>query len=193
MRSRLGIFVMFFGGVIPKVTMAEDEVEFQKELQTIEEDVNKMKKKVFSAKATLNLLRELVVQGSESGSRVNVHQIDQLGKSYALEKASYVLDGKPIYGRSDNFETTDLMVFEGEIGPGDHNLAVELELRGNGLGLFNYVNKYGFTIRNTISFSSQEGQNCAVRVIAETRSAFKYSYEERPNIIFQTICSEMSE
>jgi len=86
-----------------------------------------------------------------------------------------------------------LMVFEGEIGPGEHNLAVELELRGNGFGLFNYVNKYVFTVRNTISFSSQEGQNCAVRVIAESRSAFKYSFEERPNILFQTICSEMSE
>ncbi len=171
--------------------------EFQKELLTIEEKVTALKKNVFSAKATLNLLRELVVQGNVSGSKANIWQINELNGGYVVKSAAYVLDGKPIYNINDASgefgSKNEVMVFEGEMGVSEHTLTVELELAGSGGGLFSYVDDYVFTVRSATSFSSEEGENCVVRTILEKRSPWAYSYEERPNIKFQTICSEFGE
>lgn len=184
----------------PSVVLAEDSAEdkdFQKELLTIEEKVTALKKNVFSAKATLNLLRELVVQGNVSGSKANIWQINDLNGGYVIKSASYVLDGKPIYNINDASgdlgSKNELMVYDGEMGVDNHTLTVELELAGSGRGLFSYVDDYVFTVRNATSFSSAEGENCVVRTVIEKRSALSYTYERRPNIVFQTICSEFGE
>lgn len=184
----------------PSVVLAEDSAEdkdFQKELLTIEEKVTALKKNVFSAKATLNLLRELVVQGNVSGSKANIWQINNLNGGYVIKSASYVLDGTPIYNINDASgdlgSKNELMVYDGEMGVDNHTLTVELELAGSGRGLFSYVDDYVFTVRNATSFSSQEGENCVVRTVIEKRSALSYTYEKRPNIVFQTICSEFGE
>ena len=184
----------------PSVVLAEDSAEdkdFQKELLTIEEKVTALKKNVFSAKATLNLLRELVVQGNVSGSKANIWQINDLNGGYVIKSASYVLDGTPIYNINDASgdlgSKNELMVYDGEMGVDNHTLTVELELAGSGRGLFSYVDDYVFTVRNATSFSSQEGENCVVRTVIEKRSALSYTYEKRPNIVFQTICSEFGE
>ena len=186
----------------PSLVFAEEAVsaedkDFQKELLTIEEKVTALKKNVFSAKATLNLLRELVVQGNVSGSKANIWQINQLNGGYVIKSASYVLDGTPIYNINDASgdlgAKSELMVYDGEMGVDDHTLTVELELAGSGRGLFSYVDDYVFTVRSATNFSSEEGENCVIRSVIEKRSAFSYSYEQRPNIVFQTICSEFGE
>ena len=186
----------------PSIVSAEESVsaedkDFQKELLTIEEKVTALKKNVFSAKATLNLLRELVVQGNVSGSKANIWQINQLNGGYVIKSASYVLDGTPIYNINDASgdlgSKSELMVYDGEMGVDNHTLTVELELAGSGRGLFSYVDDYVFTVRSATSFSSEEGENCVIRSVIEKRSAFSYSYEQRPNIVFQTICSEFGE
>ncbi len=186
----------------PSIVLAEeavsvDDKDFQKELLTIEEKVTALKKNVFSAKATLNLLRELVVQGNVSGSKANIWQINQLNGGYVIKSASYVLDGTPIYNINDASgdlgSKSELMVYDGEMGVDDHTLTVELELAGSGRGLFSYVDDYVFTVRSATNFSSEEGENCVIRSVIEKRSAFSYSYEQRPNIVFQTICSEFGE
>ena len=178
-------------------SVSVDDKDFQKELLTIEEKVTALKKNVFSAKATLNLLRELVVQGNVSGSKANIWQINQLNGTYVIKSASYVLDGTPIYNINDASgdlgSKNELMVYDGEMGVDEHTLTVELELAGSGRGLFSYVDDYVFTVRSATSFSSEEGENCVVRSVIEKRSALSYTYEQRPNIVFQTICSEFGE
>ena len=177
--------------------LAEDNGEFKSELLSIEEEVNSMKKNVFSAKATLNLLRELVVQGSSTGSRATIWHVNELGKTYVVESISYVLDGNSEFVKTDVSgemnEKSEIMVFEGGIPPGKHTLSVEMRLRGNGYGLFNYVDQYGFNVQSSTSFNSEEGQNCTVRVVAQKKSGISFSFYERPNIVFQPICSQMSE
>ena len=183
--------------VLAEEAVSVDDKDFQKELLTIEEKVTALKKNVFSAKATLNLLRELVVQGNVSGSKANIWQVNQLNGGYVIKSASYVLDGTPIYNINDASgdlgSKSELMVYDGEMGVDDHTLTVELELAGSGRGLFSYVDDYVFTVRSATSFSSEEGENCVIRSVIEKRSAFSYSYEQRPNIVFQTICSEFGE
>lgn len=175
-------------------SLADENTDFQTELLGIEEDVNAMKKNVFSAKATLNLLRELVVQGSSTGSKATIWQVNDLGRSYVIESVSYVLDGKPAYSRTtEDLNQRELMVFEGDMSTGEHTLSVEMKLRGKSIGFINYMDQYAFNVQSSLRFSSEEGQACIIRVLSESRSVLSYSYYERPNIQFQTVCSEMSE
>ena len=194
MRRHIALFALF---ATPTIALAEDDLDFNNELLQIEEEVNSMKKNVFQAKATLNLLRELVVQGSSAGSRATIWHVNDLGRTYVVESVSYILDGKSEFVKTDvsgEMNSLDeMMVFEGGIPTGKHTLSVEMRLRGNGYGVFSYVDKYGFNVQSSTVFSSEEGQNCTVRVIAEKKSGFAYSFYERPNIVFQPICSEMSE
>lgn len=179
------------------VEMPEVDQEFQNELLAIEEKVTSLKKNVFGAKATLNLLRELVVQSSVSGSNANIWQVNQLGNAYTITNVSYMLDGESIKRESDpsgeKNQKSEQLVFDGDMGVGAHTLTVEYELVGQSGGLFSYVSDYKFSVRNSINFDSEEGENCVIRVTATARSAFSYSYEERPNIEFKPICSEMGE
>jgi len=194
MRLTISLFTIF---MLPSIAFAEDDREFQNELLSIEEEVNSMKKNVFSAKATLNLLRELVVQGSSTGSRATIWHVNDLGKNYIVESVSYVLDGNSEFVKTDVSgemnKQSEIMVFEGSLPTGKHTLSVEMRLRGNGFGVFNYVDQYGFNVQSSTVFNSEEGENCIVRVSAEKKSGISYSFYERPNIIFQPICSEMSE
>lgn len=180
--------------LLPSSGFADENSDFQTELLGIEEDVNAMKKNVFSAKATLNLLRELVVQGSSTGSKATIWQVNNLGRSYVIESVSYVLDGKPAYSRTtEDLNQQELMIFEDDMSTGEHTLSVEMKLRGNSLGFINYMDQYAFNVQSSLRFSSEEGQACIIRVLSESRSVLSYSYYERPNIQFQTVCSEMSE
>lgn len=204
MRRISQLLVLIFSGFISLSAEANEEEaspqsdeDFQNELLTIEEKVNSLKKNVFGAKATLNLLRELVVQSSVSGSNANVWQINELGGTYAVTSVSYMLDGESIKRASDssgeNNKKREQMIFDGDMGVGDHTLAVEYELVGQGRGLFSYVSDYKFAVRSSTTFSSKEGENCVVRVVLSARSPLTYSYEERPHIDFQPICSKMGE
>ena len=204
MRRINQLMVLVFGGLLSVTAEANDEVEtpetdeeFQNELLSIEEKVTSLKKNVFGAKATLNLLRELVVQSSVSGSNANIWQINQLGNAYAITNVSYMLDGESIKRESDPSGEKNLkkeqLIFDGDMGVGEHTLSVEYELVGQGRGLFSYVSDYTFEVRSATTFSSEEGENCVVRVVVNARSPLSYSYEERPNIEFQPICSEMAD
>ena len=93
MRSQSIFIVLSSLFLFSTSSLADENRDFQTELHGIEEDVNAMKKNVFSAKATLNLLRELVVQGSNSGSKATIWQVNDLGRGYVIESVTYVLDG----------------------------------------------------------------------------------------------------
>jgi hypothetical protein len=69
-------------------TAAADPKSFDLELRTMEEDVNALKEQVFRSKAILQLLKEIVVQGSSTGSRATIWHVDKLGASYRIESVS---------------------------------------------------------------------------------------------------------
>src|SRR5688572_23892599 len=86
-------------------TSAEDpervQSELNREIRTVEQDVNGLKERVFRSKATLQLLRELVMEGSSLGSRLVVWHVNKMGPAYTLESVSYFLDSKNIYNKLD--------------------------------------------------------------------------------------------
>lgn len=137
-------------------------------LIVVEEKVNTLKEKVFRSKAQLLLLQETLLQGVISTSKITIVHQDKIGNSFYMTSAAYSLDGTPIFSRSDlngslnNKKTFDL--FSGSIRPGPHRLSVELRYRGNGFGIFSYLNSYRLRIRSSYAFTVQEGKAITIQV-----------------------------
>lgn len=166
----------------------QDDADYSKELRTVEEEVNGLKERVFRSKATLQLLKELVVEGASSGARVVVWHLNQMGKGYAMESVQYFLDGKNVYTKVDPggqlAAVKEMKVHEQSVPPGTHNLQVKMVLRGAGYGVFQYLRTYQFNVNGSYSVKVDDGRAAVVRVIADTRGGMR-NFVDRPMVRFE--------
>lgn len=167
------------GASTPAGTAAYDP-----KLGTMEEQVNGLKEQVFRSKATLQLLKELVIQGANAGAQSTILHYNDLSNSYRLESIAYYLDGQSVYARFDPsgnlHEADELRVFEGALPPGQHQLTVNLVLRGHGFGVFNYVEGYTFTVQSNYTFTAAEGEAARVEVTINEKK--RGSFTEKPQV-----------
>ena len=168
-----------------EVDAEQDASELRRELRTVEEDVSNLKERVFRSKATLKLLKELVVEGVAAGSRVAIWHVNQLGGGYSMESAQYFLDGKNVFSKVDPGGTLDtvreIKVYEQTLPPGQHALQVNYVLRGKGYKVFSYLRSYQFKVQSSYAFDVQEGRLAVVRVIANSKGGLK-NFVERPTV-----------
>jgi len=166
--------------------------DFNQELLTREEEVPSLKEQVFRSKATLPRLEEIVVQGTTQGSSATIWHVNKLGNGYTLEGVAYFLDGRGQFAKSDPTglldEQREFKVFDSALPPGNHNLTINMKLRGNGFGVFSYVKNYTFNVQSSTVFVAEEGKQCQVRVVANERKGIGRSFTERPNVTFETRC-----
>lgn len=167
-----------------------------RELSTVEEEVTSLKERVFRSKATLELLKELVVDPAVSGSRLVLWHENDLGGAYQLVSAQYFIDGRSVYNRVDPTGGLDasreLLVAEQTLPPGSHTLQVNLVLRGEGYKLFSYLRDYQFTVSSSYAFDIEEGRASVLRVSAESRGGLR-SFEERPTVRYDERIENYSE
>lgn len=172
-----------------------DPKSFDLELRTMEEDVNALKEQVFRSKAILLLLKEIVIQGSSGGSRATIFHVDKLGASYRIESVSYYLDGQSRFSQADNNgdlnASKELEVWDGAIPPGTHTLSATIKVRGDGMGLFSYVENYTFTVQASDNFEAEEGKACQVRTLVGQKKGIARSFTERVNVTFETRCDPL--
>ncbi|HJN75321.1 MAG TPA: dihydrolipoamide acetyltransferase [Myxococcota bacterium] len=163
--------------------------EFNKRLGTMEEHVNTLKEQVFRSKATLQLLKEIVIQGGSAGARSTIFHVNGLGPSYRLESVAYYLDGQSIFAKADPGGSLDsakeLKVWDGAIPPGSHNLTVNMVLKGNGFGVFNYVDGYTFKVQSSYAFTADEGQATTLNVEINEKKGFGVGFAERPTVEYE--------
>ncbi|HCH64994.1 MAG TPA: dihydrolipoamide acetyltransferase [Deltaproteobacteria bacterium] len=175
---------------------AGDPADFNRALRTVEENVHALKEQVFRSKATLQLLQEIVVQGSATGARSTIWHENKLGRSYTVESIRYFLDGQPKFVKVDTDNGLDdlqeVKVFEGAVPPGSHQLVVNMRLRGNGYGIFSYVEQVQLTVQATTTFTAEEGKSCSVRALLDERKGLGRSFTERPAVQFETQCVRLS-
>lgn len=170
--------------------------EFDRELLSVEEEVNSLKERVFRSKATLQLLAEIVAQGTGSGSRARITHVNELGRAYRVKSLSYYVDGQARFTRSPTEGGTsdldEVVVFDGPLSPGSHKIAVTMQLQGSG-GVFNYVDAIDFTLQSNATIDVEEGAECLVRVEADERGGMTRSFTERPDISFDVRCNRIME
>lgn len=162
----------------------ERGVVYTQKLKGIEERVNALKEKVFRSKARLFLLRETVLHGAVSGAKGVLFHVNQLSSSYTLVSMTYFLDGTKIYSRADVTgelsKREELKIFEGNIPAGNHQVTVNLELRGNGFGVFSYLNSYKIKVQGNCNFIAEEGKVSRLRIISYEKGGLQRNFVERP-------------
>jgi hypothetical protein len=168
---------------------ADDGVSYEMRVKELEEKVNDLKEKIFRSKSRLVLLKETVLRGKIAGSKsVIVHQ-NEMGSALKLEQAIYSLDGNQIYNKLDRdgdlADKDSIELFNGAIVPGKHNVSVMLVYRGNGYGVFSYLQGYKFTIRSSYTFTAEEGKTTEVKVVAFEKGNFTTALQDRPDVRYE--------
>ena len=171
--------------------------DYHLELLSLEEDVNSLKERVFRSKATLQLLKEIVIEGSTTGSRATVWHVNELSKSYDVVSITYLLDGQSVYSRTNDdgslADSKEVKIWEGALPPGNHNITVSAVLQGNGFGVFKYVENYNFSVRSTYGFEAEDEHHASVRVILDERNGVGQSFIERPQVTYEVQSTRLSE
>ncbi|MGC4122102.1 MAG: dihydrolipoamide acetyltransferase [Myxococcales bacterium] len=162
--------------------------EFSIRVKTMEEQVNDLKEKIFRTKARLLLLQESVLGGgsiSQGAKAVLVHR-NEMGSSFYLESVAYALDGAPVYTKvdvdGDLDKKEEFEIFNGRIVPGQHQIAVKLQFRGHGFGIFSYLEGYKFKVQSSYTFDAEPGKITTVKVVGHEKGGITTDLKDRPSV-----------
>jgi hypothetical protein len=177
-----------FGGSTPNTRQSEI---YGDRLDTLQADVDTLKDKVFRSKARLALLKETVLRGVMAGSRIIVVHRNLMGSGFRLVHVAYILDGAQIYARTDETGSLDsedeVIVYDGNLPPGPHNVTVELTYQGHGFGVFSYLSGYTFESRSSHSFDAPENGALKLASIGFERGNITTEMKNRPSVSWQEI------
>ncbi len=163
-----------------------------RELLTSEEQVDQTKERVFRAKATLQLLREIVIEGSSNGGRLVIQHVNKLAGGFVLESVLYTLDGQNKLAKADASgalnQNREIQVSDGMVASGKHTLAVEFKVRPTGFGVFKYAQNYTIDVRDTYPFTVELGKGCTLRATISEKGGAVDRLEERAKVSYDLKC-----
>lgn len=164
---------------------AEEQNELK--VRSLEERVSDLKEKIFRTKARLMNLQEMVIGGDiTTGSKAVLVHRNEMGSSFYLESVAYVLDGAPVYTKTDvdgDLEKREeFEIFNGRVVPGNHQIAVQLVYRGHGYGLFSYLEGYKFRVQSSYAFNAEAGKVNTIRVVGFERGGITAELKDRPAV-----------
>lgn len=159
------------------------------QIKNLEEKVNELKERVFRSKARLTLLQETVLMGKIAGAKVNLVFNNEMGASFKIESVSFSLDGTQIFSKvNQDGSLEDNDIFEilpsSSMVPGNHTIDVYLVYRGNGFGLFSYLNQYRFKVKSSYTFYVEEGKITKVKIVAYEKGSLTTDLKDRPAVRF---------
>lgn len=155
-------------------------------LRDLEDRINRLKEQIFRSKARLSLLAETVLDRKIAGAKATITFRNEMGGSFRLVKATFLLDGGPIFNKTDEggslAEREIINLYDGPVMPGDHTLSVVLHYRGHGYGIFSYLKGYSFKTRSSRSFTVNEGKVMKLDVVGYESGGVTTPLEERPDV-----------
>jgi len=164
---------------------ADDLHDF--ELRELEEKVVGLKEKVFRAKTRLLLLKERLLNDVIAEAKVVIFHENDMGASFKPVQVLYHLDGEKIYFADDSSklleEQQQIEIFNQNMVPGNHVLAVEMVYRGDS-SVFAYLKDYLFKLRASYTFYATKGKITTVRATGYQKGDITYDLRERPSITF---------
>lgn len=161
-------------------------------LDGIEAEVNALKDRIFRSKARLAVLRDTVMSGVAAGSRVVLAHRNLMGVGFRLVRIVYSLDGAQIFARSDDSGALDqedeILIFDGTLTPGPHEIRIELTYQGQGYGVFSYLRGYTFKSPQNHSFVVSEGGG-QFKLVSKgyERGNITTEMKDRPAVEFQVV------
>jgi hypothetical protein len=177
-----------FAGGTPDVRQSEI---YGDRLDGLQNEVETLKDKIFRSKARLTLLKETVLRGVLAGSRVIIAHRNLMGSGFRLVRIVYLMDGAQIYARTDETGGLDsedeLVIYDGNLPPGPHNVTVEALYRGHGYGVFSYLSQYTFESRNSHSFTAPENGAIKVSSVGFESGNITTEMRDRPSFQWQEL------
>ncbi|MGI5861010.1 MAG: dihydrolipoamide acetyltransferase [Myxococcales bacterium] len=174
--------------VEPAAGPQTSDEEFTLRVKTMEEQVNDLKEKIFRTKARLLLLQESILGGgsiSQGAKAVLVHR-NEMGGSFVLESVAYALDGAPVFTKvdvdGDLDKKEEIEIFNGRIVPGQHQIAVKLNFRGHGFGVFSYLEGYKFKVQSSYTFDAEPGKITSIKIVAFEKGGITTDLKDRPAV-----------
>lgn len=163
---------------------------YKLKVQELETRVNELKEQIFRSKSRLAILKETVLASSIAGAEARMVHKNEMGSSFKLEKVTYSLDGAQIFSRTDSEGKLDgqeqIEIFSGPIVPGNHLVSAVMVYRGNGYGIFSYLNGYVFTLRSSYTFRAEEGKLTRLDIVGFEKGGVTTDLKDRPAIRFDT-------
>jgi hypothetical protein len=168
--------------------MTADE-EYGLKMRQLEETVSELKEQIFRSKAKLTLLTEQVQGGVAAGSKLVINHKNALGDNILMTQVSYFLDGAPLWQEVDETglalsEKRDRPLWDGNIVEGSHTLSVVIQLKGNGTGVFRYMNDYKWKIPERLTFTAEPGKITVIDVVVFEQGNFTTELKDRPKLRF---------
>ncbi len=165
--------------------MQEADATYRAKIRGLEEKVNELKESIFRSKAKLMMLTEQVTGGLSTSAKLLLLHENQMGSGYALVQRHFFLDGMPLHQDADDtgerFKNEgEIIIFDGPIVEGTHTLTVSLVYRGEGAGLFSYLDGYAFHLKDSFTFTTEQGKITTNKVVGFEKGDFTTSYVERP-------------
>jgi len=183
-------------GTAPAATNADQA--FNARTLALQDSVNLLREQVKSTYLRLVAMSDSVL-GSDapSGAKLALWHRNEMGSSYVLVGAIYVLDGAPLYTKTD--ETGDLngreefVIFDSRVVPGPHELAVQYELRGHGYGVFQYLEGMRLVLRKSLTFNVEPGKLTRITGTVYEKGNITLEFKDKPDINFdETVTKEVA-
>jgi hypothetical protein len=119
---------------------------------------------------------------------------NEIGRSYELVSATYLLDGKRVFHKASTAGWTELpeelRIYRGYSTPGRHSLIVQLEYRPNDYGIFTYARGYHIKVTSGQEFVTHERKPTAVHAVVTESAGLTASVEERPQVWYYVTTPE---
>lgn len=175
--------------VTPAPLLQTADEEYDIKMRELEDMVSELKEQIFRSKAKLQLLAEQVAGGIGTGAKIVILHKNQMGANFLLTEANYYLDGQPLWQETDATglklsDKKEVPVWDGNIVEGSHTLTVSLVYKGNGTGVFKYLEAYTWKLKDSITFTAEPGKVVTLESIAFEGGNFTTPIEERPKIRF---------
>jgi hypothetical protein len=161
-------------------TSAEDHKAL---LERIQQRLDQIEGKIVLAKEKVDVLRDTVLTGQATRTRVVITHRNEMGTGFVLEKATYTLDGEILFNKEDPSGGLDAMkefeLFNGSLPPGSHEITVALVLTGSSYGVFTYLKGYKFKVDSKWRFSATDGRLTRVAVVSYAKGDITTSTSEK--------------
>lgn len=163
-------------------------VDYDLRLRELEDRVNELKEDIFRSKSRLMMLREQILQTNIGGSRLVITHVDDTSATFDIVQVVYGLDGNQIFAASEGGDRVGRreIVYDEAILDGPHNLTVQVTLRGNGFGVFSYMEGYETVVENSLQFQVDEGTTWEIDSVIFEEGGQSRPPEERGTVRFDT-------
>jgi hypothetical protein len=154
------------------------------QLLDLNERTSKLADDVRASHARLSLMLEQLTGDTEGASELVVRLDDELGGWFRMTGAKVVLDGQVELALENGERVSGAKrpVFRGFLAPGAHTVQVLVKARGNGHGVFSYLNAYRFELKGAHSLTTTAGTSTRLRIVVYDQGGVERPFDERPAV-----------